>query len=79
MCVLLLGLVYYSYFVVFYVKKTCSIFCINLLLQVLSNPLHGMPPMSMLCMAFIESLLVRKKSSKYALFIMLYYADSHSD
>lgn len=32
--------------------------------EVLSNPLHGMPAMTTLCMAFIESLLVRTKSSK---------------
>ena len=39
----------------------------------LSNPLHGMPPMSTLCMAFIESLLVRTKSSKYACFRFFTY------
>jgi len=35
-----------------------------------------MPPMSMLCMAFIESLLVRKKSSKYA--YLLSFVRPHS-
>jgi hypothetical protein len=32
--------------------------------ELLRNPLHGMPPMSVLCMSFIESLLIKKKSLK---------------